>query len=480
MVVILVSLLPVLAQPAFSAPQGTRAEVDAFMAERMERLKMPGAAVGVVQGDQVIHLQGYGSAGGGRGVTPQTPFLLASISKSFTALAVMQLVEAGELELDTPVQQVLPWFQVQGAGAAAITVRHLLYQTSGFSENLGYERNLEPDAADALEASIRRLAGQSLVRAPGEAFEYSNTNYDLLGLIVETISGQTYEQYIQDEIFAPLAMANAHTSLAQARANGMSSGHYPFFGFSVVSDRWMPYTRAVLPSAGLIASAEDMSHYLVMHLNGGQFDGKQVLSAEGVTLLHTPGVEIGPGIGYGMGWVRFTWDEAAAAGEAAPSALSHSGNWQGFITNMVLVPERKLGVFVLLNGNDPQRESAYFNIGFDLARLALGLEPANAAPGEDFLRQNGRALGLAAIALLVFGNLLLARQDGGQKRRLMLGIAFALDLIVAGYVIFLIFDSQSSLPMLVRSTPDWALVYLGLLLLTLGLGSRRTWRGLRY
>jgi len=171
---------PVKAEPA---PQtGLETNLDGYLTEHMARLKIPGAAVGIVQGDQVILLKGYGTADAVRTqpVTPQTPFYLASVSKSFTALGIMQLVEAGKLELDTPVKEILPWFQVNGERAETMTVRHLLHQTSGFSERGGYIRNLEPDASNALETSIRALADDTLHRVPGSEFEYSNTNFDVL------------------------------------------------------------------------------------------------------------------------------------------------------------------------------------------------------------------------------------------------------------------------------------------------------------
>ena len=117
-------------------PSDTHAAIDAYMKERMQALKIPGAALAIVQGDQIEYSQGYGVADStGRAVTPQTPFLLGSLSKSFTALAIMQLAEDNKLELDAPVQKYLPWFQIADKKASSeITVRQLINQTSGFSE----------------------------------------------------------------------------------------------------------------------------------------------------------------------------------------------------------------------------------------------------------------------------------------------------------------------------------------------------------
>src|SRR5947207_4315974 len=115
------------------------ASIDAFVSSQMQADHIPGVALGLVHNDQVMHLRGFGSADqSGRAVTPQTPFILGSVSKSFTALAIMQLVEAGKIELDAPVQRYLPWFRVADPVASArITVRHLLSHTSGIPSS-GY------------------------------------------------------------------------------------------------------------------------------------------------------------------------------------------------------------------------------------------------------------------------------------------------------------------------------------------------------
>ena len=121
------------AKPASNS--GSYDAIDAYVEEQMHRLKIPGASLAIVEGGEIVHLRGFGRARpGGEAPTPQTPFVLGSTTKSFTALAVMQLVEAGKIELDAPVQRYLPWFRVADPEASAqITVRHLLNQTSGMS-----------------------------------------------------------------------------------------------------------------------------------------------------------------------------------------------------------------------------------------------------------------------------------------------------------------------------------------------------------
>jgi len=159
--------------------------LDDFLRTQMETYKIPGLAVAIVRNGEVEYLNGYGVANpDGDPVTPDTPFLLASVSKSFTALAIMQLIEDGKINLNDPVQKYLPWFDVKGEGESEITVAHLIYQTSGFSEYDGSQMNMRPNNPEELETAIRDLDETSLLFQPGEGWEYSNINYSLLGFLI--------------------------------------------------------------------------------------------------------------------------------------------------------------------------------------------------------------------------------------------------------------------------------------------------------
>src|SRR5215207_2177300 len=207
-------------------------EIDAHIERQMERLNMPGVALAIVEGDKVVYLRGFGRARpGGEEPTPQTPFIIGSLTKSFTALAVMQLVEGDKIQLDAPVQLYLPWFRVADPQASAqITVRHLLNQTSGLPQLCGLRPLTDfDDSPGATERQARALSTLVLARPVGSAWEYSNMNYNLLGLIVEAASGDSYEACVQDHIFAPLEMTHSYTSQAEAKQNGMAVGHRYWF-----------------------------------------------------------------------------------------------------------------------------------------------------------------------------------------------------------------------------------------------------------
>ncbi|HEX6543501.1 MAG TPA: serine hydrolase domain-containing protein, partial [Ktedonobacterales bacterium] len=293
--------------------------------------RIPGLSVAIVQGDQVVYLKGYGQADpSGHVVTPQTPFIIGSISKTFTALAAMQLVEAGKVDLDAPVQRYLPWFRVADPEASAqITVRSLLNHTSGLPQKA--DTFLWTDQDDGvLERTVRYLKTVALARPMG-TFGYSNANYQILGLVIQTVSGQSYEAYVAQHIFAPLEMQASFASQEEAQQHGMAMGYRWWFGFPFPST--LPYIRAELPAGYLISSAQDMAHYLVAQMNGGQYRNRSILSPQGITFLQTRS----SGVPYGNGW-----DEGRPL-------VNQDGATANFQASIFFDPKARVGVFVAAN-----------------------------------------------------------------------------------------------------------------------------------
>ena len=170
------------------------AQIAAFVTEQLRDGGYPGGAFAIVRDGQVTLAQGVGRAdGSGRQVTAETPFVIGSLSKAITATAVMQLVEAGAVELDRPVTTYLPDFRVADGRQDRITVRHLLNQTSGIPSAAG----VTPLSADvtSLAAQVAALRNVSLASDPGASFAYSNANYNVLGLLVAEVSGGSFEEY---------------------------------------------------------------------------------------------------------------------------------------------------------------------------------------------------------------------------------------------------------------------------------------------
>lgn len=206
------------------------AAAGSYLLKQMQRHRIKGMAVAITQGDDIHYLNGFGTARKGRPVTPTTPFYIGSVSKSFTALVVMQLVDQGLLDLDAPVQTYIPWFtKADGQSSASITVRHLLNQTSGLS-NASFRRpTITEDTT--LEESVRHLSQARLTAEPGTTFNYFNPNYNVLAQVVEEVTGTDFTSYLADKIFEPLDMQQSFADLPSAQQAGLADGYALFFGF---------------------------------------------------------------------------------------------------------------------------------------------------------------------------------------------------------------------------------------------------------
>ncbi|HSL45499.1 MAG TPA: serine hydrolase domain-containing protein [Anaerolineales bacterium] len=364
-------------RPAYA--QSTAANFDAvdeYITTKMKELGVPGAALVIVEGDQIVHLKAFGVAdASGRPVTPQTPFFTGSTGKSFTALAIMQLVEAGKIKLDEPVQTYLPWFRVADADASkTITVRQLLNMTSGIPQSIGQEQISNFDLSDsAIENNVRALAKVDLSAAPGERYEYSNANYVTLGMIIQAVSGESYEDYIALHIFKPLDMQNSFTSKSEAQKNGLVVGYQNWFGIPVALPN-LPFSRGSLPAGQLNMSMEDFGHYLIAQLNDGSYQGASVLSSTGIATLHHPAVPMSDSTHfYGMGWEVQHFQDL--------EVIRHNGQVPGYTTDMFLVPHKHIAIAMSMNTYSPMLGVRVARLPSSVLRMLLDQE---VIPGYEF------------------------------------------------------------------------------------------------
>jgi CubicO group peptidase (beta-lactamase class C family) len=317
----------------------------------LRELNVPGLAVVAVQGDKVVLLDALGvcDPAGKQAVTPRSPFYLASVTKSFTALGVAILVEEGKVKLDEPVKTYLPRFTLADPKlAATITVRDLLCHRYGL--------NSEPiSLAEAYLGNITDERYYMLLAAvEPQEFAYSNLHYTLAGRIIEAVSGQKWQDFLAQRVFAPLGMRDATCYASQLYANPLAA-----WPIEEQAGKWeraaLVKNDAVMHAAGgMGASASDLAHWLVFQLTGKAPDGKQLVSPELLREIHTRQAgsqqpDKGPGgftrDGYSLGWFTGTFGGRVMR--------EHGGGYLGTATLVSILPDDKLGVAVLVNESRP-------------------------------------------------------------------------------------------------------------------------------
>lgn len=493
-VVLVLAPAPLLAAHALDSDIADR--IRTYVDGVFEELSVPGGVVVVVDAEGTRFAEGFGTADrDGRTMTPQTPFRIASLSKQLTGLAVRQLIDQGRLRFDTKVSDVLPSFGAGNPDAEAITIMDLLTHRAGWSERDGQVALTDTSVDEAaLERSVLRL-GDTPGIGPSREFAYSNASYDALGAAVAAVSGQSFEEYLREHILSPLEMRHTHVTMEAAVADGLSDGHYPFFGIPIPYE--LPFSRATLPSASMIASAEDLGHVLTVLLADGRYGSKTVLAPGSAAALRTPLVEPSPASGYGWGWWSYPMYEAGVrvldeGGDhyEAPIILEHSGSLGTFSSEMLLMPEAGLGVVVLANLNDEAAPSRFYQAHIGIASILSGVEPAALTSYEDPLRQYGKLLMLMTIALQLSGVVVAARRLSrwrrsppasaatGAWRVRHLALPGALDVAVPVAFWSLLIDSAQIYPVdylrLVALAPDIGLAIGAITLLGIGWGVVRT------
>ncbi|EXG80542.1 serine hydrolase domain-containing protein [Cryptosporangium arvum] len=350
-------LLVVGAGPAAAAASDP---TDDYMRRYQSEHRLPGLAFAVVRGDEVVHSRTWGTDGDGDAVTADTPFLLGSVSKPFTALAVMQLVESGRVDLDAPVRTYLPEFP------AGISVRQLLTHTSGLAQWALRTDRFGSDA-DELGRAVRELEPG---HAPGE-HEYSDANYLAAAAVVEAVTGRSFGDHLHTAVLDPLAMDHAVATTADAVS--LPAGHRLYFGHP---RRFDPaYDPSGVAYGYLGADLGDVTHFVTAQLRGGRYGSTQLLSPAGIALTQKGVADFGAGR-YGLGWRESELDGDRIAW--------HAGATPGYFSHVVLVPGSDLGVVVLANAYSPTVDGELAAAAFDLARIAAGATPTGSDPDPLF------------------------------------------------------------------------------------------------
>ena len=339
-------------------PAELEAFVDGVVREAMARDHIAGVTVSVVQGGQVVLKKGYGFADikSGRRVDPdRTLFRIASISKTFTWIALMKEVEAGRIRLDRPINLYLPErVQVRDQGfERPVLVRHLMDHSAGFEDRaLGQLFERDFNRVRPLEVYLRQERPDR-VRNPGVLSSYSNYGVGLAGEAVSYVSGQPYETYVAHQILQPLALTNTTFLEPHPPKAGLAPPMPPALAAQLATPyRWtgagfeardFEHVMHAAPAGGASSTAGDMARYMQLLLNGGTMEGVAIYGPRTAAAFNTPIDPMPPGIN---GWPHGMIATTLPGGFRG---FGHDGATLSFMSKMVVVPQLNLGVFISTN-----------------------------------------------------------------------------------------------------------------------------------
>lgn len=333
-------------EPLHPAPELTRADLeswlDGYLPGALQRSDMAGAVVVVVKDGEILFQKGYGYADMAlhTPVDPATTvFRIASISKTFAATAVMQLVEQGKLDLDRDVNAYLD-FKIPDAWGKPITLRNLMTHTAGFDDLQKGSSPIDPRWYVPLDEFLKRRS-PNRITAPGTIPAYSNYGVALASYILQRVSGEVYEDYLERHIFEPLGMR--HTTCRQPLPEVLRPSLAK--AYRLASGPAQPFELLNVRAAGCISSTgTDMAHFMIAHLQEGRFGEQRILKPQTARLMHSTVFKPSPHIN-GLAMIFF---EDNYNGE---HIIGHDGDTKGFHSNMQLFLNRDIGIFVDFNAD---------------------------------------------------------------------------------------------------------------------------------
>lgn len=313
--------------------------LEAAVLAEMKEKGVPGAALAVVHGCEVVFAQGFGVASVETGVpvTTGTLFRLGSTTKVFSSAALVTLAEQGKLTLSAPIGICVTNLH---PSIARVTAHQLLTHTAGLRDEAPMY-GLHDDSA--LGHGIRAWTESRFFAEPGEKYLYSNPGYWLAGLVVEEVSGKPFADEVRDRLFVPLGMTRTSFRPTMAMTYPLAVGH------ATSKDDGQPQVirpfadnSASWPAGSIFSCVDDLSRFLIAMLNGGELDGKQALAPAVIARLSTPHVKVpGSEADYGYGLQIATY-------RGSP-VWQHTGSRSGYGSVMKLLPEQRIGVITLAN-----------------------------------------------------------------------------------------------------------------------------------
>jgi D-alanyl-D-alanine carboxypeptidase len=378
---VLVFLLSILAGCAITPPKlppttdiRTPKDLDSYLDKLVDMGEPPGVSVVVVKGEDIVYQKSFGKADDPRDIlaSNKSVYQWWSLTKIFTSVAILQLAEAGQLNITDPVDKHLDIFDVdyREGSSSPVNIQHLLSHSSGL-EDIGIEIlgwiHYDGDVPLAQTELLRLTLPEHKVLAyePGTEGRYSNLGYMVLAAVIEKVSGQSYASYIVENILQPLNMSQSGFAYSKEMEGNGAVGSHPADLMSIVAFHYIDKSRAIREksggrywfnhvysdqqgSTGLIGSTGDLARFMVALLNGGTGSSAQILSPESIRLMALPYVPVAKAPGgvsgefkFGLGWFYLAVDNRIS--------LSHGGAGAAFVDMMRIYPDESLGIAIMAN-----------------------------------------------------------------------------------------------------------------------------------
>jgi len=311
---------------------------------------VPGLSVGVVYNNEVLYTKGFGvnNIETKELVDENSLFHMASVSKTFVATGIMQLVEQGKINLDECLIKYLPYFKLRDDRYKKITIRQLLSHISGMPDEDDYEWDKAQYDEEALERYVRSISNRELMWEPGEKFAYSNIAFEILGDVIAKVSGVSFENYMKENILNVLEMEESNFYKPLVSKDLLTSPHILDIknGYGATVSEIFPYNRAHGPSSTLYSNVVEMCNYAIANMKDGRFGEGKILEANSYTELWTKNASTDWG-GYASE-VGLAWFSGEYRGNKVES---HSGGDTGFRSELILLPERGIAVVAMVNAD---------------------------------------------------------------------------------------------------------------------------------
>ena len=341
--------------PQFLSGQESRvSKIDAYLESYKSRIPIPGFSIVIVENDEVVFKKGYGfeQIGSSKPMSVNSPVGIGSIGRGFTAIGILQLVEQGLLALDEPVVKYLPWFETANQDfGKKITVRMCLDNTSGLPAIRNFTPDLEPSRT--LEKFVKSMDASHVKRLPGTSHEFSEEGYSIAGLLISEVSGMSYNEYIEQNIFGKLKMNRSSVNPSSNSAFPMTYGHELGLKECLPASKDVIDHHFIPAGSEMQTTASDLGNYMIALLNGGIYQGQRILSAERIEQLFSAQTSFrglgtmlggnGLDIEYALGWMGMTIEDRPI--------LIHTGNTGTMASIIGLNREKNQGVAVLFNGD---------------------------------------------------------------------------------------------------------------------------------